>query len=87
MISFFQDESRVPDDLMSKTYKEFTTLKVQEALIAKFGKLPPMEEVAKHCHCIYAPDKTAYYLWLENPPKVGDTLDLSDCLCIVEPPL
>ena len=94
MIHLLSPEDQFPDtgkcqewsNKIAKAYNEFTTLKIQEALITKFGFIPSTKEIVKHMYCVIDKDQNHHYLWLDKKPEVGDTLDMSQCLCVIEPP-
>lgn len=76
-----------PTTALMKAHSEFTERKLTEALIAKFGKLPSLEDVAKHCVCAYTPDHVAHYFWFDGEkPKLGEKFDLSQALVAIAPP-
>lgn len=64
----------------------FTTQKIQEALIARFGEMPSLQEIAQHCHCFFDTQNVAHYVWLDEPPKLGDKIDPASVLCVIAPP-
>lgn len=92
MIAFHNPEDQVAIDTqpmaeqLAAAHAEFTNQKITEALIAKFGELPPPDEIAKHCICAVDQDNVSHYAWVEAKPQVGEKVDLSNVLCSIAPP-
>lgn len=90
MISFL-DDSEAFDTApvgyaIAAAHKQFTEAKLTEALLARFGKLPSDEEIARHVMCVITHDNVSYYIWVEEKPKVGEKVDLTEPLCVIAPP-
>jgi hypothetical protein len=69
-----------------KAYLDHTTKVIEKALIARFGEMPSLDKIARHCRCFYDTQNVAHYVWCDSEPKLGDKIDLSDVLCVVHPP-
>lgn len=91
MISFITpaDEFAMPrpanyaNQLIQKQ-AEFTETKIREALIAKFGELPPLEVIAERMHCFVTPDGVHHYVWFE--PGEPREFDPTKTLVSIAPP-
>ena len=90
MISFLHPEDLVltnPAENLVKHHAQYTNGLILDALMDKFGELPPLEVIAKHCVCVYDENHTAHYVWLDNPDlKVGGQIDMSNLLVSIAPP-
>ncbi len=74
-------------DVIHKAHLQFTEARLREALIARFGKLPPDEEIAAHCMKVIDHDHTTHFVWFDGEkPKLGEKPDMSGLLCSVAPP-
>lgn len=71
---------------LQKAHAQFTEARLMEALIARFGELPPEEEIIAHCMCVIDADNVSHYCWFDVKPKVGEKVDLSNPLCSIAPP-
>ena len=91
MISFINPEDQFHTEVdmlaaIQKAHMQFTEARLMDALIARFGELPPPEEIAAHCMKVIDHKKVSHYLWLDKKPKVGEKVDLSNPLCVIAPP-
>lgn len=91
MISFItpSDEFAMPQpgnyaNKLIQQQVEFTEAKIREALIAKFGELPPLEVIAKQMHCFVTPDGVHHYVWFE--PGESREFDPTTTLVSIAPP-
>lgn len=71
---------------LHKAHLNHTTKVIEKALIAKFGEMPSLDKIARHCRCFYDTQNVAHYVWCDSEPKLGDKIDLSDVLCVIRPP-
>ena len=71
---------------IAKAHAELTSMKLTEALIARFGKMPSPEEIAAHVVCGVDQDKVSHYVWVEVKPLLGETMPMDDILCSIAPP-
>lgn len=72
--------------LVSRHYMLSVETALKQALVARFGTLPPMEEITKHCHRYTTADGTSHFAWLDETPGIGDTMDVSTVILSVAPP-
>ena len=92
MISLIHPEDHFAHDTQSmankiaKAHMEFTNQKLHEALVLKFGHLPPLDEIVSHVVCAVDQDNVSHYVWVETKPKLGEHIDMSDVLCSIAPP-
>ena len=92
MISFLHPEDLVltgpsPVETLIKDHAQLTNKLLLDALIERFGEMPPLEAIAKHVVCVYDEQHTAHYVWLDNPDlKVGAQIDMSGVLVSIAPP-
>lgn len=73
----------------SEVLRRFTMFceeKLTEALIARFGELPPVEEIKRHCRCFVTPEGVRHFAWTESPPRIGDQTNPSEVLVSIKPP-
>lgn len=73
-------------DTIHQTHLQFTEARLTEALIARFGELPPQEEIIAHCMCVIDTENVSHYVWLDTKPKVGEKVDMSNPLVSIAPP-
>lgn len=83
-----EDQFHAPDPTAAilKAHIQFTEARLMDALIARFGELPPPEEIRKHCMKVIDSENVAHYCWFDVKPKQGETVDLSNVLCSIAPP-
>jgi hypothetical protein len=90
MICFLHPENLVltsPAEDLAKQHAQHTNGLILDALIERFGDLPPLDQIAKHVVCVYDENHTAHYVWLEDPDiKVGAQIDMSNLLVSIAPP-
>lgn len=82
-----QEEFDSMCNALAKAHAEFTENAIKEALIEKFGEIPPTEILTKHCKCCIE-DTTGvhHYVWFAEPPQIGDHIDTGEILCSIAPP-
>jgi hypothetical protein len=73
-------------DRIAKAHAEFTEKKLMEALVARFGEIPSIEEIAEHCKCGIDENLVHHYIWVEEVPEIGHLFDMSEVLCSIAPP-
>lgn len=85
MISLIHYEDQ--SDIITKTHKEFTNMKLIDALTKKFGTIPSMDEIAKHVlQVVEEATGVSHYVWVDRKPEIGESIDMSCILCSIEPP-
>lgn len=93
MISFIHhseeplfDTTAIANQIVT-AHAEFTENALINALVKKFGTLPSVTEISKHCKCCIE-DETGvhHYVWFEEPPEIGDHIDTGEILCSIAPP-
>ena len=86
MISLIQPEDQVPmTQKLMQAHAQFINRKLVDALMAKFGVLPPLEEIAAHVTRVQETNGTVHYVWEDKETKIGETIDMSQVLFTVEP--
>ena len=73
-------------DQVHKLHMQFTEARLKEALIARFGELPPVEEISAHCLCVIDHENVSHFMWFDVKPAVGECIDVSGALCSIAPP-
>ena len=86
MISFLDHESPPIPDQIAKAHDQFINARLMEALIERFGEMPPLEEITEHLVCAVDTDHVKHFVWCDVKPVMGEMLDMSGILCSIKPP-
>lgn len=72
---------------IAKAHAQFSEAALLDALIARFGELPPIEVIAAQCMKVIDHENVTHFVWFDGEkPKIGETPDMSGLLCSIAPP-
>lgn len=80
MISLLTPEDQFPSPEQTVNHL------ILEALVKKFGEVPPLDVIEQHLVQVQETGGTTHYVWLDKEPEVGDNIDMSQVVLTIPAP-